>query len=912
MALAAGARVGPYEVVSAIGAGGMGEVYRARDTKLHREVALKVLPESLAGDADRLARFEREAQLLASLNHPRIAHIYGLEGQAGRDGSPVIVMELVEGPTLAERLARGRLPIDEALRVAAQIAEALEAAHEPGIIHRDLKPANIKVRDDGTVKVLDFGLAKAMGPLEREASVERAVRGVRLQADLTAAPTLTSPIGTLAGTILGTAAYMSPEQARGKPVDKRTDIWAFGCVLFEMLTGKRAFDGDTISDVVAAILEREPDWSALPAPTPRSIARLLRRCLQKERKERLADIADARFAIADAWSAGASGPLVPHGDRSRHGRSWRVLTAAAAAVFVAGILAGLAVTLLRRDGSVESPLAVARFALSDSEHLVVSRVPEDFALSPDGRTIAFVGFGERGPQLWLRDVDQIESRALVGTEGARGVCWSPDGRHLAFSADGRIKKVSPSGGNPEILTRVPSGLRGVTGPSMTWGAETIVWVDSRGFWQVAAGGGVPAIIRPRILDDYLALRWPSFLPDGRHFLVSIQRKDSATNGTFVATIDGGIGTRLLDFPARARYAAGNLLFVRDSVLYAQPFDPAKLELSGQPIRVTENVGATFGVSERGTIAMFPATVSEQGTATELLWRNRSGDVVARIDKADGATRPSISPDGRFVSMDRGGDVWILDVDRNVLSRLTSNAGALGNSGTSSAIWWQDSERIATFIPGFRNGKDVLFATRIGTAASAVEIREPEGAHLHPTSISPDGNVLIYEGEEDGTDLWMMRLTGDRKATPLVHSTSRETQGAVSPDGRWLAYTSDASGRFEVYVQSFPEPGPRFQVSPDGGHSARWRRDGKELFYLSLDGTLMAAPVQQAHGNFGKPARLFQFFSAQNRDIPAQIPPYDVAPDGQRFVVSAVVPRSDPSILVMLNWQTLLTPGHSSR
>jgi hypothetical protein len=554
MSLAAGQRLGPYEIVSTLGAGGMGEVYRARDTKLNRDVAIKVLLPAVANDPDRLARFSREAQVLASLNHPNIAAIYGIEEA---NGVTALVMELVEGEDLSQRIARGAIPITEALPIARQIAEALEAAHEQGIVHRDLKPANVKVRPDGTVKVLDFGLAKAIDPAGASSAIAMN------------SPTL-SIHATEAGLILGTAAYMSPEQAAGKAVDKRSDLWSFGVVLLEMLTGRHVFAGETVSHVLAAVLKDDPDWSSLPTTTPPSIKTLLHRCLQKDRKLRLDSAAAARLEIDDASKPGET--VRP----ARRGSRW---AAAVAMVLLIALTSFAAARWWMPGDSVAVSGDVVRFAIHDTADVTVSRSDERIALSPDGRTLAFIGYGERGSGIWLRALDSLAARPLRGTEGAVAITWYPDGRTLGFVAREQIMKVVLPDGTPE---KVGPSL-GTNIASLEIGADGRLLFTGDGvrLGTRPAAGGTPTWL-PRGSGDDIH-RFPSFLPDGRHYLYMVLSTDPARAGTFVADLDGGASTRVLAVPAVARYANGHLLFIRDRVLYAQPFNATTHQLSGEPM-----------------------------------------------------------------------------------------------------------------------------------------------------------------------------------------------------------------------------------------------------------------------------------------------------------------------------------------
>jgi len=878
MTLPPGTRLGPYNILSALGAGGMGEVYRAHDAKLNRDVAIKVLLPAVANDPDRLARFSREAQVLASLNHPNIAHIHGLEESGG---VTALVLELVEGEDLAQRIAHGPIPLDEALPIARQIAEALEAAHDHGIIHRDLKPANIKVRADGTVKVLDFGLAKAID----SGSGNRTPGSV----DAMNSPTL-SIHATEAGLILGTAAYMSPEQAAGKPVDKRSDLWSFGVVLFEMLTGRQVFAGETVSHVLAAVLKDGPDWTALPPATPVSIHRLLRRCIEKDRTRRMADAADARLEIDEALS-----PSNLTNPSHRRLGSWPVF----ASFVIGGLVIGAAVWATSQNAMTPAPVEVLRFAIHDTDQVIVSRVEGSIALSPDGRTLAFVGLGDGGPRIWIHELASLGSRPLAGTEGAAALGWSPDGRFLAFGANGRIKRIAIAGGASEVLnlTSVISGASGAG--TLFWGADgTILLVDGRGYWRAPADGTTPAVL-VRSADEFRDVT--DFLPDGRHILFSVRSSDPEKAGTFVSAIDGSQRSRILPFPSRAQYAVGRILFVRDRILYAQAFDVPSLQVSGTPLRLAESAAVVFSASKTGAVAYLPLDGSERPDSTQLSWMDRAGRVLGRIDPAAGATEPVLSPNDQRLALILRNDLWILELRRDVLSRISSGGA------TRAPTWLPGNERIMFFRAAFRNGRDVVLETLAGSAGKEAIVFEPKdghGDHAHPTDISTDGRYLVYEGG-DGFDVWVLPLSGDKVPRAFVEGPDIQTQAMFSPDGRWLAYTSNASGRFEVYVEQFPQGSARIQVSPAGGGSARWRPDGKEIFYLDPDGTLMAVPVTSAAPiEFGKPTPLFNFFSFQ-LGMPRQRAPYDMTADGQRFIVSSVPRRNDPSIQLLINWPALM-------
>ena len=636
-----------------------------------------------------------------------------------------------------------------------------------------------------------------------------------------------------------------PRAGPRQAVDRRADIWAFGCVLYEMLTGRQVFGtSQTVSDAIASVLLREPEWSALPTATPSSIRTLLQRCLRKEAQERLPHISAVRFEIEDALATPASGARsLPQSG------SWSTVVVAIASAAVAAIAVGVAVWMVATNSTTSSTAQVVRFAIHDTDKFIVSRTEGDMALSPDGRTLAFVAFSDGGPRVWVRALDALEAHSLPGTEGAISICWSPDGRSLAFVSIGQLKTVALAGGSPEI---VATGTRvGGAGSSLTWGQDgVLLYIDSRGLWKVQSSGSAPPtrLVAPSY-DEVLSSA--AFLPEGRRFLVAVRSADPAKAGTFLAALEEGTRTRVLPFPTVARYVAGRLLFVRDRRLYTQTLDLSRSQLPDDAVPLAENVASAFSVSNNGVVAYLPPSASGQSESLQLLWMDRTGRSLGQVDQAAGATRPVLSPDGRRLAMALRDDIWVLELARDVLSRLTSG-------GAGVPLWSADSQRVLFMRLAFRNGKDVIFERPVGSTSEATIVREPEGTHAHPTGMAADGQYLIYEGEEDATDVWGVQLTGDCKARAYVQSPSFETQGALSADGHWLAYTSDVSGRFEVYVQSFPEPGSRIQVSASGGSAARWRRDGKELFYLALDGTLMAVPVRAGQPlEFGSPVSLFQ-------------------------------------------------------
>jgi Tol biopolymer transport system component len=878
--LVAGSRLGPYEILSAIGVGGMGEVYKATDTNLKRAVAVKVLPQALAGDADRLARFQREAEVLARLNHPNIAHVYGLERS---DAVTALVMELVEGEDLGQRLARGPIPLDEALPIAKQIAEALEAAHEQGIVHRDLKPANIKVKADGTVKVLDFGLAKALDPTPT---------GVT---NLANSPTLTLQ-ATQAGIVLGTAAYMSPEQARGTAVDKRTDLWALGVVLYEMLTGERLFDGATVSDTLASVLRAEPNWSRLPAATPTTLRKFLRRCLEKDRRQRFADAADARWELNEAVAELGEPPVANGGAIEQRAPLMRTRPAWIAAAVLAVV--GVGVTTVA--------IAVARQAVPAPPEIRVdiatppTTAPLSFALSPDGRSIAFVATSDGRPKLWLRSLRDSRVGSLSGTEGARLPFWSPDSRSLGFFADQRLKRIDVGGGTPKVLASAPSATGG------TWGSEgTIVFAPAGigGLSRVSAEGGQTTAVT-RLEASQVAHRRPAFLRDGRHFVFFAV--GNVGNALYLASLDGAPTRRLFEADAGTAVTAHEVLFVRQGKLFAQAIRPGRLEMIGDPLLIADRVSTALGsvaalsASASGTVAFRSGPESEQ---RQLIWFDRSGNEVGRVGPSDASNSgPELSPDRRRIAqwrvMNGNTDIWVFDAERGVASRVTSDE-ALDLNPT----WSPDGRQLAFFST--RDGALALYLKATSGAGSEERLFSSPSLKS-PTDWSTDGRFLLYDEtnatETGNFDIWALPMD-THKPFPVVQTKFIERDAKFSPDGKWIAYQADTSGQFEVYVQPFPGPGDRVQVSTTGGTQVRWRRDGRELFYMAFDGRLMAVAVRPMANRgmleLGTPVPLFLTHvpdgAVQGGGGRQQ---YDVSADGQRFLVNTVPEASTPITLVL--------------
>ena len=877
MTFAVGTRLSTYEIVGVLGAGGMGEVYRARDTKLGREVALKVLPEVVAHDTDRLQRFQREAQVLATLNHPNIAAVYGLEES---NGISAIVLELVEGETLADRIARGPLPVEDTLEIAHQIAEAIEAAHEKGIVHRDLKPANVKITPEGRVKVLDFGLAKMYGSGSP-------------QADVTHSPTLTAA-QTIGGVILGTAAYMSPEQARGKTVDRRADIWAFGCVLYEMLTGRQAFtNGETVSDTLAAILTREPEWGALPTNTPARMRALLERCVRKDARRRLQDIGEARIEIEDAQKDPAPAAASRGSVTSR--RREYAWAAMALISILAAVLLGARLFL--------APAPDARTVQLQVVAPEGARIDIGEPLSPDGRTIAFIAISEGGqPLIWVRPLDSAAAHALPGTEQAQRLFWSPDSRYLGFFAQGKLKKVAVTGGPPVVICNE-------AGRDGAWGSGDVILIGGQPMKPLlrvpAAGGQVVAVTElgaNEVSHDY-----PAFLPDGHHFLFMVRTGSADSFRVYVASLDSKERRVLPGIAAGARYSpTGHVLFVRDSTLMAQSFDVGRQELSGEPFPVADGVPgpvAPYSVSTNGSLAYLSGSTA---TNSELAWFDRNGKQLTVIGSSGQYASPELSPDGKYVAFGRGSpfDIWVLDIVKGLTSRLTSDPAF-----DIFPVWSPDGETIA-FASTREGGTQNLYTRTVGAVEQDKLLLKSE-MPKRPSDWTRDGRYLVYTAGPSAPsatgDIWALPLSGGNSQPIRVTETPFSAQNPrVSPDGRWIAYSTAETGESQVYIQSFPNPTARQQVSTTGGIQPSWSRGGRELFYMTPDFTLMAATVKPAGAavEISAPTSLFRARPAfaGNPDL---VRSYSVSGDG-RFLIN--VASSDPlgrPITVVLNWAATL-------
>jgi eukaryotic-like serine/threonine-protein kinase len=880
LSITIGTQLGSVEILALLGRGGMGEVYRARDIKLKREVAIKILPDEFSRDADRVSRFQREAEVVASLSHPNIAGIHSLEEA---NGARFLVLELVEGETLAERIKRGPTPVDESLNIVRSICEALEAAHEKGIIHRDLKPANVKITPEGKVKVLDFGLAKALESTPANTAVSNS-------------PTL-SFAATNAGLILGTAAYMSPEQAKGRAVDRRTDVFALGAVLYEMLTGQAAFEGEDVPDILGAVLKSEPDWTRLPSDVPLRIRELLRLCLQKDAKKRRQTATDVRIDIEQAL---VQPPVlvttVTPARKSRERIAWAI--AVVALITVGALLAEPYFV------PAPAPPVASRFLieLPPEATLLSGTSASPFpTVSPDGRYIVFAALSGGVPRLWLRPIGLLAAQPIAGTDGIAPTnsnpFWSADSRFIGFFAGGKLKKVAVGGGPPQILCdAVGDSIAG------TWNQDDVILFENSGsVHRVAAAGGVSTPVRmPDKSKDAGTYKFPYFLPDGQHFVyVAGGSKPEVRLGALESTDDKS----LFATNSRVLYAPPNhLLFVRDGTLMAQPFDARNLSLTGDVFPIAEQIAfnpgtgaAALSVSTNGTLVY---RANAAAATTELTWFDRSGKNLGIVRAKGNFQQPRLSPDQSRVAVRRldggNGDIWLIDLLRGTSSRFTFDPG-----DDQWPIFSSDGKQIA-----FASNRDFAWGLYIksATGGGAEElIHKVEGSPAWVDNWSSDGKVLLYETvlPATGRDSWALSMTGERRSYPVVNDKFTQQGSRLSPDGRWILYLSNESGRFEVYVQAFPPSGGKWQVSVDGASASggNWRDDGKEIVFQASDGKMMAVDVKLgATFEAGIPRPLFQ--------VPGPIiaDRYAMSPNAQRFLFPLAPQSGDrPTLTTVLNW-----------
>jgi Tol biopolymer transport system component len=891
MSLEAGRRLGPYEIEGPLGAGGMGEVYRARDTRLDRTVAVKVLPPYLSSDEQIRQRFEREARAASSLNHPHICTLHDIGQQ---DGVNFLVMEYLEGQTLARRLERGPLPIEELLGIAIPIADALDKAHRQGLVHRDLKPGNIMLTPSGA-KLLDFGLAKA-------AAVSPSITA------LTALPTAASPL-TAAGTIVGTFHYMAPEQIEGKEADARTDIFAFGTLIYEMATGARPFEGKTQASVIAAILERDPPpISAAQALTPPALDRLVRTCLVKDRERRRQSMHDILLDLQGIAEAGPPARAAAAG----RGRLRERLAWAAAALGILAGAAGIAMPLLR-----ETEASVVRTTILPPEGSRFDFGSGLLEVSPDGRHVAFVGpNAERKPMLWVRGLDSLEARALPGTEGAKFPFWSPDSRSIGFFANSKLRKISLTGGPPLTLCDAGSSPRGAAWSS----AGTILfspeWSDP--LYQVPdAGGTAEPVTTLDPAHQDVSHRWPAFLPDGRRFLFYAVSSTSPALSEFSGLYLGSLGSAavrpVVGARSRVAYADGHLLFMQEGTLMARPFDPGSAEFTGEPVALVEGVtqeanalwgGSLFSASAAGVLA-YVSGPSRSAPTLRVVWLDRRGSEIGSIGEPDLYKNPRLSHDGKRLAVCIGdpGDLWQIDLARGAPTRFTFDP-----ADDNSPVWSPDDRRIvfetSRTLPGEPFSPGDLYQ-RVSSGVEDDRALLLTERYSTPSDWSPDGRFVLFMSlaPQSGYDLWVYDLE-EAKQSPFLQTSETEEFARFSPDGRWVAYGSAESGTDEIYVRPFPGPGGKWQVSSQGGRRPVWGADGEELFYLTPDGTLMAVPVHSGDGfQAGVPAPLFTVALAETNDSL-----YDVAPGGDRFLFLVPAAETDeaPRVITLVqNWTAAL-------
>ena len=893
MSLSAGKKLGPYEILAPLGAGGMGEVYRARDTRLDRTVAIKILPAHLSSDPIQKQRFEREAKTISSLNHPHICVLYDVGHQ---DGIDYLVMECVEGETLAKRLEKGPLPLDQVLKFGAQIADGLDKAHRSGIVHRDLKPGNIMLTSTGA-KLLDFGLAKLAAPLTTGAT-------------LTTAAMQSTPV-TQEGTIVGTFQYMSPEQIEGKDLDGRSDIFSLGAVLYEMLTGQRAYPGKTQLSVASAILERDPaPINSVKPLTPAPLDHAIRRCFAKDPEERWQTARDV--AIELKWIADSGSQSSAASPGLKRSKSSSQFTLAALAVVT--ILAAVLAILYARQPAPDTRVMRTYVKSEEGSGFIFSGDQKGFAISPDGLNLAYVASTpspDSKSALWIRPMDSLHARLLPGTEAAGFPFWSSDGRFIGFFAGGKLKKIDIQGGPPATICDAPDGRGG------SWNQQgDIVFsptVNSPIYHVSASGGPISQLTTQDPSKNETTHRWPWFLPDGRHFIFlagsTFTPRDSYTNSILLGSLDSKQTKLLFHTHFQAMYAPGYLLFLRQSSLMAQPFDANRLELTGEAAPIAEQVledssiaNAWFSPSANGQLLYAEGAAKNR----QLVWFDRSGKQVGAVPGDDAYAGIGLSHDGKklvYYLDGTGFDVWSFDIARGVKIPLTF--GSSSGQGNLYPVWSPDGKYVA--YTSYRDGKYSLYQKSADGSGSETLLLEGIDHFRVPTSWSNDGKYLVYhEGVSGGTyangvpggwSIWMLPLFGDHKAYPFIQSTFSAREASFSPDGKWLAYCSNESGEYRVYVVPFPGPGGKWQVSLGDGRGPIWRRDGKEIFYLSADNKLMAVNVAPSGGSFAA-GEAHTLFDSHSYGVFGR---YDASADGQRFVVVYEGNRPSTTLTVVSNW-----------
>jgi serine/threonine protein kinase/Tol biopolymer transport system component len=883
VAVTIGSQLGSYEITALLGKGGFGEVYRAKDKKLKRDVAIKILPDEFSSNRDRLTRFQREAEVLASLNHPNIAAIYDLASQAE---SQFLVLELVDGETLADRIARGPIPVEETLKIAKQIAEALEAAHEKGIIHRDLKPANIKMTSEGKVKVLDFGLAK--------------IRQSSSASNLSNSPTLmTAPTSNV---ILGTASYMSPEQAKGKEADRGTDLWAFGCVLYEMLAGRQVFAGETVGEILSEIFKSEPDWARLPTNTPANVRRLLRRCLQKDANRRFGSARDVRIEIEEAFNE-------PELEKASNETFQRSRFGWIAAAFITVALLGVVWLYVSWK-----PVGVPEMRLEINTPPTMA--PREFALSPDGQYIVFVASGDGPQRLWLRSLTKTGAQPMGGTEGADYPFWKPDSRSIGFFAADKLKSIDIDGTSPRQLATVHLPRGG------TWSSEgTILFGSvSAPLLRVAASGGEPQAVT-RLDPRQISPRFPHFLPDGRHFLF-YSLGSGEGSGIYLGSLDSSDTKRLAPASSGAEYLDGMLVFVRQTTLLAQRLDLSRAELTGEPVVVADPVwsdninGGGFSRSTDGLLAYR----SGAGVLSQLRWYDRSGKALGAAAEPDSNNllRPELSPDGLRVAASRvveknNPDVWLLDLVRKGWTRLTSDPAS-----DIAPIWSPNGSVIA--FSSDRNGPPNLYLKPPNSVHSEEPLLEQTANGKTPQDWSSDGRFLLYAetNPKTGNDLWALPMSGanaspsgrsgqemtgnDREPIVIANTKFEEVDGQFSPDVRWVAYQTNESGQFQIVVQAFPIPTGKSTVSINGGSQPRWSSDGKELYFIAPDGKMMVALITSSGTSFAAATPVALFATSLATGGGSLLQEYVVSRDGRFLLNEQKDLSTNNPITLILNWK----------